>query len=316
MSYRLELERPLPEELRRVAREQLHRAADELATDPAGIDRAVHQARKRCKKVRGLLRLVRAPLGADYQVLNTRLRDIARSMARLRDATALLGVVDDLVASSDDQALQSAAAALHHRLEFQRAALVQDEDLSGLAVDAAADLRALALQVETWPLADDLTIGDLMPGLARTYRRGREAMPVARDGTPDDVHEWRKRCKYLWYQLRLVTPCWPGPLTALAAELSELGSQLGEHHDLANLQQAAADLAESSAVDVDSLRTLNAAIAARFAQILAVTLPRGERIWAEKPKAFTARIQAYWSSASAEAAASPTADGSLAPHPR
>ena len=44
----------------------------------------------------------------------------------------------------------------------------------------------------------------LEPGLDRGYRRGRHAFERARTKpTVDNLHEWRKRAKDLWYALRL-----------------------------------------------------------------------------------------------------------------
>ncbi len=300
MSYRLHLEPPLADELRRVAREQLQHAADDLATHTAGLDYAVHQARKRCKKVRGLLRLARDPLGRDYPRLNARLRDTARSLSRLRDAAALITALDALVATTDDEELEDAAAELRRHLEHEREQVATEQDLPTLAATAAATLRQAARQVEIWPLDQDLTIDDLLPGLARTYGRGREALPRARDGDPEAVHEWRKRCKYLWYHVRLLTTAWPRPLAAVATELSTLSTVLGEHHDLANLQRVVAEHDEDAAMDADSVQALETAIRVRSAQLLATALPQGERIWNEKPKPFVKRIRAYWTAWEAE----------------
>lgn len=50
--------------MRRIAAEQIERAIAEI--DDTGLDRheTVHQVRKRCKKVRGLVRLVRPAFSA------------------------------------------------------------------------------------------------------------------------------------------------------------------------------------------------------------------------------------------------------------
>ena len=51
-----------------------------------GSRATVHDVRKRCKKVRGLLRLVRPGLGPDYRRANADVRDAARELSSLRDA--------------------------------------------------------------------------------------------------------------------------------------------------------------------------------------------------------------------------------------
>jgi len=67
MSYRIEADESLEEGVRRVADEQIEKALDSLdldaseSTEKAG--EAIHDARKRMKKTRSLLRLARAPLG-------------------------------------------------------------------------------------------------------------------------------------------------------------------------------------------------------------------------------------------------------------
>ena len=61
MSYSIQPGERLIDGLRRIAVEQLDRAIDEV--DDATIDRnvVVHQVRKRCKKIRAMLRLVNLP---------------------------------------------------------------------------------------------------------------------------------------------------------------------------------------------------------------------------------------------------------------
>ncbi|MEZ4569166.1 MAG: hypothetical protein R2849_02320 [Thermomicrobiales bacterium] len=62
MAYRLEPDEALDVGVRRIATEQVEKALAEL--DDSDLDRhaTVHQVRKRCKKIRGLLRLVRPGL--------------------------------------------------------------------------------------------------------------------------------------------------------------------------------------------------------------------------------------------------------------
>ena len=85
MSYTLVTGETLTEAARRVAGEQLDDAIDDLSDavddDPT---EAIHDARKRCKKVRGLVRAVRPALGEDvYRVANDTARDAARELSDL-----------------------------------------------------------------------------------------------------------------------------------------------------------------------------------------------------------------------------------------
>jgi hypothetical protein len=67
MSYRIDPDRPIRKNLRRLAGRQLDRALATLA-EPGdlGLEGTVHDVRKRCTKVRGLIRLVRPGLGGEY----------------------------------------------------------------------------------------------------------------------------------------------------------------------------------------------------------------------------------------------------------
>ena len=59
MSYRIDPWRDLGDEVRRIARSQLERAGEWLDGGDGDENEAIHEARKRFKKVRGLYRLVR-----------------------------------------------------------------------------------------------------------------------------------------------------------------------------------------------------------------------------------------------------------------
>ena len=98
MSYGLTFEAPAAESVERTRREQLEAAAEGLAEghddDPVG---AVHDARKRIKKTRALLRLARPGLKKKaYRRRNRALRDAGRAMSGARDADVLAETVDVL----------------------------------------------------------------------------------------------------------------------------------------------------------------------------------------------------------------------------
>lgn len=90
MSYRVRPDRALDGEVHKAAAHQLGKAIAVLTDRPQGLHEAVHAARKNIKRVRALYRLI-APIAREFQQHeNDRLRDMARSLSGLRDATALI----------------------------------------------------------------------------------------------------------------------------------------------------------------------------------------------------------------------------------
>jgi hypothetical protein len=108
-----------------------------------------------------------------------------------------------------------------------------------------------------------------------------------------NVHEWRKRVKDVWYHLRLVQDSWPPLLVPAAEEAHRLSELLGDHHDLAGLGERAARSPAFSSAELDSL---NARVEAAQEEMLRQAAPIAERLYAEKPRAFTRRLGCYWAS--------------------
>jgi CHAD domain-containing protein len=155
-----------------------------------------------------------------------------------------------------------------------------------------AEIEAGEAAVEHWPLAanDWELIG---PGLERSYRRGRSRFADVRTEASDEaVHEWRKRVKDLWYQLRILRNAWKPVLGETAAETHELSDLLDDHHDLAVLRDDA--LRRREPLPDGELETLLAAVSERQDELAAAAIALGERVYAEKPKAFVGRMCSYW----------------------
>jgi CHAD domain-containing protein len=86
MAYRFMLNEPIPQAERRIAHEQLNKACEQLdRADSAELGEAVHDVRTRCKKLRGLIRLVRPAMkDVEYRSANTAFRDAARLLSPIR----------------------------------------------------------------------------------------------------------------------------------------------------------------------------------------------------------------------------------------
>jgi len=259
-------------------------------TGGAETGEAVHGARKDMKKLRTVLRLLRAELGPKrYRRADARIRDAGRALAAGRDSEVKLVTLDSLAADGD--ALPAEAVdAWRKILERDRAAAADAPSEARAIGEAISLLEAGLEELNGWELEGDRwkPVG---AGLRRTHRRGRRAMEAARrDRGEADFHEWRKRTKDLWYELRLLAPAWPGPLGAAAEEAHALSEQLGDHHDLAVLRE---DLRERNLGEAETA-ALEAAISRRQEELAAAALPLGRRLYAERPREFSRRLHRYW----------------------
>ena len=291
-TYRLQGDEDAASGMRRVILGRLTKATERLGE--AGEDgdaraEAIHGARKDLKKARAALRLIRDELGEkDFKRENQALRDAGRLLSASRDAEVKLSTLDALVEGAGD-APPGATALWREALVADRDRIVGGEgEEAGAAIAAIAEVIARApqwrIRHDGWKL--------LAPGLDTAYADGREAFLALGDSPSfEAVHELRKRGKDLWYQVRLLRDAWEPVLEATADEIHDFTDRLGDHHDLAVLAE---DLEERPQIVPAQRETLRALIEARQEILLDQARVTGERIYAEKPKAFARRLRAYW----------------------
>ncbi|HET6870455.1 MAG TPA: CHAD domain-containing protein [Solirubrobacteraceae bacterium] len=297
MAYRLQPGESVPDGLRRCAREQLDQAIDQLSTrvtdDPV---EAVHEARKSLKKARSILRLGRGALDSDQRRRdNAALRDAGRKLSAARDAEVMLEATDELAERFAGRVPQATFEAIRRHLAAERG-----ESDAGLTGQVAEELKAVRSRIDEWP-SRKTGWKALEPGLKRSYARGRAGFERARSHpTAENLHEWRKRTKDLWYHLRLLKPLAPGIVGGAAKEADKLSKLLGDDHDLAVLHATLDRGAGDLKVDVDAVLAL---IDHRREQLQAEAVLLGQRLYAERPKAFVARMHRYWKASRPRAAA-------------
>lgn len=276
--------------LRRVAASQLKRGLDELDDD--GLDRAVtiHQVRKCCKKLRGLLRLVRPGLDA-YKAENTAFRDLSRLLSDARDATADIETIDEMEARFGAKVKAGLFAAARETLLARRAELDDDEIAGRLDAVRLGFVKGLE-RVEDWCVEGEAA-EVICAGTAKTYGRAVEALAVAAEsGDSEDFHEWRKRVKYHWYHLRLLQHAWPGLFEGWVGEADALSDDLGDHHDLAEFRRDTLPLiAPGSEAGAQVLDGIMRSEQARLAE---AGLARGRVMFAEPADRLGARLGDYW----------------------
>ncbi|MCY4645587.1 MAG: CHAD domain-containing protein [Gammaproteobacteria bacterium] len=286
MAFEIRPGRDVSDEIRRVAREAVDRAIEALQGAREGRSKGVHDARKRFKAIRALLRLAAPRLGPAFRRENRWYRDAARQLAGVREAQASLETLDRL-GDPEDAALRRE---LEARYEARRG--LQFEGTHSLAV-LVADLEEAGERVAKWPLAGE-GFEVIDSGLHATYRRGRRGFRRAlRGSSATELHEWRKDVKYHRHHLELLVPLWPDVMTGAAATARRLGDLLGDHHDLHELR-ALLSRSPGLAGGSRERESVLASAERRSRELEARATAVGGLVYAERPGRFIARMGAYW----------------------
>ncbi|HUO46978.1 MAG TPA: CHAD domain-containing protein [Acidimicrobiia bacterium] len=292
--------------LRRLSVGEFEHSLQGLSDPDTPRDVAIHEMRKSAKRVRALLRMVRPALGEKvYRFENDTLREAAAQVSGVRDGVVMVEAVErirsrygrllatDVFATTEDR-LRSR----HERLA--RRVLDDDEVLSRLT----STLYKARSRYAAWPIdpSDPRAGKQVLPnrwtavgaGVSATYRRGRREMELAyQQPTPEHFHSWRKRVKYLRYQMEILSPLWWEVVGGLASSLDTLGEVLGEEHDLAELTRLVTTVPDL-APDPDERSLLVALALHRRHELQNAARVMGSRVYAETPDQFGRRLRAYW----------------------
>ena len=285
MSFAFSLhDRSVADGVRRIAAEQIAKAIEQAADVDHAPAKRIHDVRKRCKKLRGLLRLV-TPALAGFARENARISAAAAGLATARDARVML----DTLAALNKKTRKS--------LRFAIPESPPPENTEAEEEAALLKFRTAMTPVLThagrWALDGD-GFGLIGPGLTRTYRDARRARRNAqRSGSAVAFHEWRKLVKYHWHHLSLLRECTPAAQRSQIDAAEHLSDLLGLHHDLAVLAATLADDPNALGIvlDVDKVQ---AAARKRQDALARQAFALAKQVLAEKPKALRRRFEAYW----------------------
>ena len=280
---------PVATAFRTIALSQIDEILGDLDAPDINSPDVIHEARRRCKKLRGLLRLMR-PAFPEFSKENAALRDAAAQLSHLRDAD----VLRHTIAALADHAGQDAerVRAIAERINAD----APGHDPADKLREFRTALAAIRERAANWrPEANGIKA--LIAGLERTYREGRADMEkAARTRAAADLHEWRKAAKYHSHHVDLLKRAAPEVLDPELDVAERLATTLGEHHDLSVLADAmAADPRRFG--DATDIAALSAACITRMPQIEDEALELGRQIYAERPKAIARRFRAYWDGA-------------------
>ena len=310
MAYKLDPATPLDAEFRRIAGELLRKAEQELGSHEGERNEAIHEARKRLKKLRGLLRLVRDARPAFHAKENARYRDLARSLSGARDLGALVESLDKLEAHYADEVATDVFGRVRQQLVERRDAAMA-EDLGPAVETVQRSLGATRRELDGFVIGRKSKGGDaaelVARGFARTYGRGREALAAARKaGDVNSFHDLRKRAKYHWMHLKLIAPLWPEAMAPLATAGKEVADGLGLDHDYAVMRQHIA--AEPDVFGSPrELAVLVALIDRRQTELRETALETARRLFADDPAGVETRVKRLYRASQAQASRNPAA---------
>lgn len=287
-SYAIEPDETLDRAMRRIIGEQFARLIGELARFSDTPAESAHNARRRIKETRALLRLFR-PFLIDYTAANGLQRDVARKLAGVRDADAmrqtLLRNRGSIIESQGRLTYASVRRQLARARTRRGGEPVPDESVVAAAINDLQLSLATLLQAAQVPEA----FASIAPSLGKTYRAGREWMTAAAsERTEFAFHEWRKHVKTLWYHMQLLRNVAPDLTKPYRDLLNQLAKALGEHHDIHVLSTFVGASRSRKRAAVQEV------LSSRLAELEERALLLGAQIYAEKSGAFVDRIESLW----------------------
>jgi CHAD domain-containing protein len=313
MAFKFDIRESLLEGIPRITRERIDRVIGSLSEKPQPSAESIHEARKDLKSLRAVLRLARGSIQTEVRRReNIFFRDAGRSLSAARDCQALLEALEYFSRRLHRRQQSSATGqeSVHELIEQIRGKIKQ-EMIDELPRDAlrqlVQELRGAKRRAGLWFDGVLLEPGNEWEtfvgiGLRRTYRQGKNFVwqfeMIGQENASDETwHELRKCAKALGYQLRLLRPIWPGPISVLLGEIDQLTERLGDDHDLAVLRGRILNEPynpSETQESADTRQILLQSLDRRKRKLQSASLQLARRIYVEKPAQFERRLAAYW----------------------
>jgi CHAD domain-containing protein len=291
VAFRLKTGEAVSSDIRRIVLQQLDRANSELTSigDPES-DQAIHDARRRVKKIRAIIRLVRPVLNKAHRA-DPELRRVSKMLAPVADGQGVIDTLSLLLKRYRRELPRKTAAAIRTDLIDRSRQIDSKASKQGVLEKAQMTLRAERRRVKHWRLRAE-GFRALAPGLKDSVRRARLAMMTAwLHPTAQHHHTWRRHVKNHWFHVRLLSGRCGYRLQPYQRQLEALDGILGEYHNLVLLHEVL--VSDSTLAQREVARCLR--IVQRYqselrrqAQVL------GIRIYSEKPRRFVRRVRELW----------------------
>jgi len=234
MRYRLSPNGNFSKHLRRLMRSINDDIALALLHACGDPDVGVHEARKGCKEIRAILRLVKPHMDkAEFADRQSFYKELSAKLSGNRDALIRQKTWQDLV-SEAPVLVGKPSETVANFLASQEALNPLNEKGRDFFLDLALEVEKESTAPKKWDLPKSLS--DMVPNVKKIYQKARKAEKNAKES--DDIehfHEFRKRSKDLFYCLRVLRPMFGKGLKSMVADLENLTEVQGLANDHAVL---------------------------------------------------------------------------------
>jgi CHAD domain-containing protein len=295
MAFRLKRDASIANEVRRVVLRQLEVAISELRTvgDPES-DEAIHDARRRVKKIRAVMRLVQPVLNKAYRAVDRDLKNVSRMLAPVADGQGIIVTLDAIAQRYRKVLPPGTVASIRAGLRQRGACTDHEAEARGVIARAASTLRSERRRLRQWTIRGD-GFDAIAPGLEESYRRARQAMILAwSKPKPAHYHSWRRFVKDHWFHVRLVEGRCGNHLLAYQRRLEALDGVLGEYHNVVLLREVL--VTDGYLGRGETARCLR--VVSRYQRLLrrhAEVI--GVRIYSDKPRRYVRHVGRLWQAA-------------------
>jgi CHAD domain-containing protein len=294
VGFRLKCDKTVSSEVRRIVFRQLEVAMSELTSvgDPES-DEAIHDARRRLKKIRAVIRLVRPVMDTSCRAVDSDLRRVTHMLAPIADGQGVIVTLDEIARHYRNTLPRKTVASIRSHLIEREGRIDSEAQAARVLQEATTTLRAEHRRVKRWRLKAE-GFRAIAPGLKDSVRRARNAMIAAwTHPTGAHYHAWRCHVKDHWFHVRLLEARCGDHLLRDQRRLEALDGALGEYHNVLLLRDVL--LTDSSLSRQEFAQCLR--VLARYQRLLRLHAHLlGTRIYSEKPRRFVRRVKRLWRS--------------------
>jgi len=296
VEFRIGENRNLPVEIRRLYANQLNHIDETCNSVRFNEAERVHEIRKSFKRSRALLRLLRDHIGySSYFRENNQLKSLHRLLSGVRDLEVLrqtMKSVNDLYSRLFSEVLYDSI------MEFIYQGLKRDMQLlhdQKVYATISSECTRIRERMDLIPGRGEgfYVIGT---GLGRIYHQGQDRLKViyGKHATPEQIHDFRKRAKYLYYHFEVLRPLFPRVMKAYARTLEQLTDILGKHNDLVRAKAIIPGMFTGKRYPSRSISVLFDLFEQEKSRLMSASHRFSNNIYTEEPDKFIHRLESYW----------------------